>query len=501
MKSFFNIALVLICCFSNLNAQRKFEATARTIGLESIEKFKSFLALPNDAAKQDDIKYNISWAKSELEALGFEVNTLETSALPLLLANLSLKKSKPTLAFYMHLDGQAVDGTKWNQKDPYTAVLKSKNGTEFNPISWDNLKGQEIDDYRIFARSSADDKGPFVMLLTALNHLKKEGKSAAYNIKLILDFEEEQSSPGLPEAVKKYKDQLTADLLLILDGPVHSSGKPTLVFGNRGIAALTLTAFGPIVPQHSGHYGNYIPNPALELSKALASMKDNQGRVVIPGFYDGISLDAATKKILEGVPTEDMAIKQRTQTKRNDRVGNTYQESIQFPSLNIRGLQSGWVGDEARTIIPATATAELDIRLVVESDPYKLIDGVKTHLINQGFTVLDHQPTKEERMSQDRIIQMTSNVAYPAFRTATQSKEGKWLNAILTGYYNEKPVIIRTSGGSVPISPFVSELGVPAIGVPTVNLDNNQHSPNENLRVGNYLTGIESFLAILTSKF
>jgi acetylornithine deacetylase/succinyl-diaminopimelate desuccinylase-like protein len=230
-------------------------------------------------------------------------------------------------------------------------------------------------------------------------------------------------------------------------------------------------------------------------------MKDNQGRVVIPGFYDGISLDAATKKILEGVPTEDMAIKERTQTKSNDRVGNTYQESIQFPSLNIRGLQSGWVGDEARTIIPATATAELDIRLVVESDPYKLIDGVKTHLINQGYTVLDHQPTKEERMSQDRIIQMTSNVAYPAFRTATQSKEGKWLSALLTDYYNEKPVIIRTSGGSVPISPFVSELGVPAIGVPTVNLDNNQHSPNENLRVGNYLNGIESFLAILTSKF
>ena len=208
------------------------------------------MALPNDAAKPDDIKVNISWAKSELEALGFEVNTLETSALPLLLANLKAKKSKPTIAFYMHLDGQAVDGTKWNQKDPYTAVLKSKNGKEFNPISWDNLKGQEIDDYRIFARSSADDKGPFVMLLTALNYLKKEGKSTAYNIKLILDFEEEQSSPGLPEAVKKFKDQLTADLLLILDGPVHSSAKPTLVFGNRGIAALTLTAFGPLVPQH-----------------------------------------------------------------------------------------------------------------------------------------------------------------------------------------------------------------------------------------------------------
>ena len=140
MKLFFNIALVLMCFFSNLNAQRKFESTARAIGLESIEKFKSFLALPNDAAKPDDFKHNISWAKSELEALGFEGNTLETSALPLLLANLKVKKSKSTLAFYMHLDVQSVDGTKWNQKDPYTAVLKSKIGTEFNPISLYNLK-------------------------------------------------------------------------------------------------------------------------------------------------------------------------------------------------------------------------------------------------------------------------------------------------------------------------------------------------------------------------
>ena len=114
---------------------------------------------------------------------------------------------------------------------------------------------------------------------------------------MILEFEEEKSSPGLPEAVEKYKDRLVADMLLILDGPVHSSGKPTLVFGNRGIATLTLTSFGPLISQHSGHYGNYIPNPALYLSRALASMKDEKGRVVIPGFYDGISLNSAVKKI------------------------------------------------------------------------------------------------------------------------------------------------------------------------------------------------------------
>ena len=103
--------------------------------------------------------------------------------------------------------------------------------------------------------------------------------------------------------MKNFKDELVADLLLILDGPMHSSGLPTLVFGNRGIATLSLTTFGPLTSQHSGHYGNYLPNPALALSKVLASMKDDQGRVVIPGFYDGIVLDENTKKVLEGVPS------------------------------------------------------------------------------------------------------------------------------------------------------------------------------------------------------
>jgi acetylornithine deacetylase/succinyl-diaminopimelate desuccinylase-like protein len=501
MKTKFSVLLVSLLFNFSIYAQREFKEVAKRIGLENIEEFKSFLALANDAALPEDIIHNISWAESQLQELGFKVETLETSALPLLLANQTFKKGKPTIAFYMHLDGQGVDRTKWNQEDPYVAVLKKMNKNDFQEIGWNKLMDGEIDDYRIFARSSSDDKGPFIMLLTALKHLRTIGQSPEFNIKMILDFEEEKSSPGLPEAVEKYKDRLVADMLLILDGPVHSSGKPTLVFGNRGIATLTLTSFGPLMSQHSGHYGNYIPNPALDLSRALASMKDEKGRVVIPGFYDGISLDSAAKKILEGVPSEEHAIKERTQIKRNDQVGFTYQESIQYPSLNIRGIQSGWVGKQARTIIPATAIAELDIRLVLESDPYLLIKGVKSHLEGQGFSVLDHIPSKEERMEYDKIIQMNYKVAYPAFRTNTESKGGKWLNTLMTQYYNEKPVVIRTSGGSVPISPFVNQLGVPAIGVPTVNLDNNQHSPNENLRIGNYFMGIETFLTILTTPF
>ncbi|MGA0274301.1 MAG: acetylornithine deacetylase, partial [Flavobacteriaceae bacterium] len=184
MKNLFIFFLLPLFWTPHINAQRKYESIAQSIGLESIDKFRSFLALPNDASKPEDIFDNISWAKSELEALDFEVKTLETSALPLLLANLTVKKSRPTLTFYMHLDGQAIDQSKWDQTNPYTAVLKEKTENGFQPISWDKLRDNGAADYRIFARSSADDKGPFVMLLTALSYLKKSKKLPAFNLKL-----------------------------------------------------------------------------------------------------------------------------------------------------------------------------------------------------------------------------------------------------------------------------------------------------------------------------
>ncbi|MEK9613976.1 MAG: M20/M25/M40 family metallo-hydrolase [Flavobacteriaceae bacterium] len=501
MKISPRILAIFIITMQSLLAQRTFETISKQKGFESLDLFKEFLSLPNDAGLPMGIKKNIAWTQEKLTSMGFDIKILETSSLPLMIAKQQIDKNLPTLAFYMHLDGQAIDRSQWNQPDPYQAVLKIKKGNSFETVDW-SLLGKDAEvDYRIFARSSADDKGPFIMLLTALDYLKEINQSPAFNIKLVLDFEEEQSSPGLPEAVQNFKDDLLADLLLILDGPMHASGLPTLVFGNRGISSLTLTTYGPITPQHSGHYGNYLPNPALTLSKILATMKDDEGRVIIPGFYDGITLTDEVKKLLRQVPSEDESIKQRTQTRINDQVGEIYQESIQYPSLNIRGLKSGWVGKEARTIIPSTATAEIDIRLVLESKPEKLIEGVRKHISEMGFKILDHEPTKNERLQYDKIVRMNSKIAYPAFRTETHSKEGKWLTKLFVDYYNQPPVIIRTSGGSVPISPFVSQLGVPAIGVPTVNLDNNQHSPNENLRFENYWKGIETFLAILTTPF
>ena len=182
-------------------------------------------------------------------------------------------------------------------------------------------------------------------------------------------------------------------------------------------------------------------------------------------------------------------------------VGSSYQESLQFPSLNVRGIQSGWVGSEARTIVPSECIAEIDIRLVIESDGYRLINLIKKHIESLGYYITENEPTKEERLNYDKIIKFTSRVSYPAFRTKINSELGNWLNDVLTNTFDQKPVLKRTSGGSVPISPFVNILNIPAVGVPTVNKDNNQHSPNENLRLVNYINGIETFIGILSSNF
>jgi acetylornithine deacetylase/succinyl-diaminopimelate desuccinylase-like protein len=336
------------------------------------------------------------------------------------------------------------------------------------------------------------------MLLNTIDLLKKNGVTIPFNIKVILDSEEEKSSKPLPKAVKAYRDLLKADFLVINDGPVHVSGKPTIIYGCRGITTLSLTTHGSVKPQHSGHYGNYAPNPGFQLAQVLANMKDTNGKVLIDGYYEGIMLDEPTLAILKSVPDDPNTINQLLAIKTPEKVGGFYQEALQYPSLNIRGLGSGWIGKKARTIVPESATAEIDIRLVPESDGNRLKNLVKRHIQNQGFYIIDKNPTKEERMVHDKIITITEGSVTNAFRTDLNNAYGKFLVNRLNDTFGEDVVQIRTMGGTVPIAPFINELKIPAFIVPMVNPDNNQHSPNENLRIGQIAYGIKTFYGILS---
>lgn len=504
MKNFKSLFFTLIIILP-INSQ-KLKDQILTNAMLNMDEFIEFLSLPNDANIKDDISKLINWTENKFTSLEFSTKLLETDTFPLLLAEKKINDSSKTILIYLHLDGQPIDVSKWDQEDPFTPVFKISNNNSYSVVKWESVKDLNYDlleskDVRIFARSSSDAKGPVMMIIQALKFMKLNGIDQKFNLKLIMDFEEEKSSPSLPLAVEKYKDLLLSDALLIFDGPQHESGLPTLNFGNRGIGSITLKTYGPIVPQHSGHFGNYAPNPVFKMSNILSSMKDENGIVLIKGYYDGIVINEEIKKYLDQVPDDEVYMRDKMEFKIAESVGNSYQESLQFPSLNVRGIQSGWVGSEARTIVPSECIAEIDIRLVIESDGNRLINLIKNHIESLGYYVTENEPTKEERLKHDKILKFNSKVSYPAFRTEINSELGNWLNDVLTKTFNQKPVLKRTSGGSVPISPFVNILNIPAVGVPTVNKDNNQHSPNENLRLANYINGIETFIGILSSEF
>ncbi len=502
-----NILLIILITFTIKSfSQREFKTEVFEQAINNLDEFIEFLSYPNDANYESDIYKLMDWTENKFKSLDFKINRLDTETIPLMLASKHISDDYKTVLIYMHLDGQPVDLSKWNQDNPFIPVYKLNEDGKF--VDYDSNKLANIDyetleerDIRIFARASSDAKGPVMMLIQAMKFMNSKNIDNKFNLKLIMDFEEEKGSPSLPDAVKKHSTILKSDALLIFDGPQHESDLPTLNFGNRGISSITLKTYGPVVPQHSGHFGNYAPNPVFRMSNILSSMKDENGIVKIKGYYDGITISDQVKKYLDNVPDNEESMLNKMQFKKPESVGNSYQEAIQFPSLNVRGIRAGWVEDEVRTIVPSECIAEIDVRLVIESDGYRLHDLIKKHIEDLGYVVLDHEPSKEERMKYDKIVKFNSTVSYPAFRTDIDSDLGNWLSETLTRTFGVEPVLRRTSGGSVPISPFVNVLNIPAVGVPTVNKDNNQHSPNENIKLINYIKGIESFVGILSSEF
>ena len=502
-----NILLIILISFTIKSfSQREFKTEVFEQAINNLDEFIEFLSYPNDANYEPDIYKLMDWTENKFKSLDFKINRLDTETIPLMLASKHISDDYKTVLIYMHLDGQPVDLSKWNQENPFIPVYKLKEDGKF--VDYDSNKIANIDyetleekDIRIFARASSDAKGPVMMLIQAMKFMNSKNIDNKFNLKLIMDFEEEKGSPSLPDAVKKHSTILKSDALLIFDGPQHESDLPTLNFGNRGISSITLKTYGPVVPQHSGHFGNYAPNPVFRMSNILSSMKDENGIVKIKGYYDGITISDQVKKYLDNVPDDEESMLNKMQFKKPESVGSSYQEAIQFPSLNVRGIRAGWVEDEVRTIVPSECIAEIDVRLVIESDGYRLHDLIKKHIEDLGYVVLDHEPSKEERMKYEKIVKFNSTVSYPAFRTDIDSDLGNWLSKTLTKTFGVEPVLRRTSGGSVPISPFVNVLNIPAVGVPTVNKDNNQHSPNENIKLINYIKGIESFVGILSSEF
>ena len=495
------VVLSIVSSYAQKLHKQDLDELALKYAKESFSELHEFYSLPNDANYPAQIEPNVKWCERAFEKRGFKTQRIATPTVPLLLATREYPKAERTVLVYLQIDGQPVDTTKWYQPDPYIPALKQKDANgNWNIISWNKLEGEIDRDWRIFSRSASDARGPVMMFLKSMDALNDYGHEPRYNLKVIMDFEEELGSPNLPQAVLDNKELLAADMLVIFDGPRHLSNQPTLSYGARGIAEISLEVFGPRVPLHSGNYGNYAPNPAVKLSQLLATMWEDDGRVTIPGWYDGITISDEVKEILKKVPDDEEQIQKDFGIANTDNIGNNFQEAMQYPALGILGLEAAWVGKETRTIIPATAIAEMNIRLVKETEGERMVKLVRDHILDQGYYLVDTEPTEEERMKYTKIARFNAKISYGAYRTEFDTEIGVWLRKGMRYAFGKDPIQRRTSGGSIPISPFVITLNIPAVGVPTVNPDNNQHSPNENIRLGNYIDGIKTITAILMQE-
>lgn len=497
-QSFFFILILSSFC---LNAQTNWDDQIDNNLRQVLEKHKALVSIPNLPENRDNMMKNVDWVSNEFKALDFKVSVLEATALPVLFAEKIYNQDLKTVLFYLHLDGQPVNPKSWDQEDPFIPVLKEQNENgNWKAINWNKLDEKIDDEWRIFARAAADDKAPIIMLLSALDILKQNQENPTFNIKVVIDLEEEYASEAFLSTLNQYKNIYASDYFIIMDGPAHPNNKPTLTYGCRGVATCTITTYGSKLPQHSGHYGNYVANPVFTLAHMLSSMKSESGKVLIKDYYEGITITPEIEDILNNVPDDKGEIDKELVINTSEDVGRNYQESLQYPSLNVRQIETSWKGDKPKTVIPEIATANIDVRLVVETDGAKQLEKIKKHIESQGFLILDRDPTDEERLNHKKIIKFIPKSGVNAFRTDIDSEFGRKLQDAIKTTFNEPPVIIRTMGGTVPIIPAIETLNIPAIIVPMVNMDNNQHNPNENIRIGNIRQGIKICLAIFNMK-
>jgi acetylornithine deacetylase/succinyl-diaminopimelate desuccinylase-like protein len=472
-----------------------------------ITEFTAFLSLPNVASDTGNIQKNAVFIMDMMNKRGIQkVQLLQantTGVPPVVYGEVMVPGAKQTLVFYAHYDGQPVNPAQWAKGlTPFQPALFSeaidKGGTNISFPADNNYNNE----WRIYARGASDDKAGVHAILNAYDALKKSGLTPTCNLKFFFEGEEEAGSPHLNEILEKYKSILQSDLWIICDGPVHQSGKKQIAFGVRGDAHLDLTVYASRRPLHSGHYGNWAPNPAMMLAKLLASMKDDNGKVTIKGFYDDVvPLSPFEKKALQDVPSVDEQMKNELGISAVETKGVSLSEAINQPSLNINGMQSGNVGKMASNQIPTYATAVIDLRLVLGNDWQRQQQKVISHIKDQGYYVTDHEPTDEERKKYGKIIKAIPGTdGYNAQRTSMDLPVIEKIVKAVKATTKDQVVLQPTMGGSLPLFLFEKYLAAKTITVPIANHDNNQHAENENIRLQNLFDGIETMASLMMMR-
>lgn len=506
IKRISTLALALLLVQSLALADGSVREYRRTHEHEILKEFMELLAIPNVASDRENIRRNAAAVVAMMQRRRLQPRLLEASdpaAPPAVYGEWNTPGATRTLILYAHYDGQPTDPRQWSGTLPWQPVLRTaalEAGGTILPVPKAN---EAINpEWRLYARSAADDKAGVIAILSAVDALLASGVKPTSNLKFFFDGEEEAGSPHLAELLRMNKQLLQGDAWIICDGPVHQSGRKQVVFGVRGDTNVDITVYGAKRPLHSGHYGNWAPNPAFTLAKLLATMKDNSGRVTIAGWYDNIDpLGEAERRAIAEAPQYDDTLRSQLGLARTEGQGKSLLELINEPSLNINGISSGDVGALARNVIPTTATAVLDLRLVKSIDHRRQVQRLIDHIQKQGFYVIDRDPTDEERQQHPLIARVTQRPGgYNAERTRMDLPISLALITAVQSTSEQAIVRLPTSGGSLPLSTITENLTTLTMTVPIANYDNNQHAENENLRLQNLWDGIETMAAIMIMK-
>jgi acetylornithine deacetylase/succinyl-diaminopimelate desuccinylase-like protein len=498
------LALLILACLCSLAQTNPAALAARQWRQQHeraiVDEFVSLLSIPNIASDQANIRRNAEFIAKMMQDRGIASRLVEfPGANPLVFGEVPTPGASRTFVFYAHYDGQPLDAKEWTNP-PFTPVLRNR------PIEKDGQPiplpppGMPFDpESRLYARSAGDDKASIIAMLAAMDAIRAAGFKTKSNIKFAFEGEEEAGSINLQKILAANKQLLSGDLWLVCDGPVHQTRRQLIAFGARGDATVDVTLYGPLHELHSGHYGNWAPNPAMMLVQLLASMKDSNGRVRIPHFYDDVApLGAAEKRALAEAPDIDADLIRELGLGATEGSPKKLVELITEPALNIRGMASSRAGAQASNVIPATATASLDIRLVKGMDHEKTVAQLIEHIRSQGYFIVDHEPSLQERTGHPKVARVNVKPGgYYAARTPMDLPISQEVVRVVESARGPT-VKLPTMGGSTPLDMIEKTLGTKTITIPIANHDDNQHSFDENLRIQNLWDGIELMAALLT---
>ena len=416
----------------------------------------SVSALPEHAA---DVRRCATHTAAEMSRIGLEnVRVIETSGHPLVYGDWLHADGAPTILLYGHYDVQPVDPIEQWTSPP------------FSP---------EVRDGQIYARGASDDKGQVFVHLKAIEaHLAKAGRLPV-NMKVVIEGEEEVGSESLGPYIREHAASLAADMVLISDTEMFDRGVPSICYGLRGLTYMQIDVRGTRTDLHSGTYGGAVANPANVLAHIIAQLKDKSGNVKIPGFYDDVrELREEERAEFRRLPFDEVGYRKHIGAPRltGERDFSVLERVWARPSLDVNGLNAGWTGDGAKTVIPATAMAKVSMRLVPNQDPAKIAALFET------FVKRIAPKTVEVKVSNlHGAVPWMTDFDNPFVAAAGRALEKG---------FGKRPVYTR-EGGSIPIvADFQASLNCPVVlfglGLP----DDNLHAPNEKFNLENLFNGV-----------